>query len=128
MEIIVCGGSVTFKSAFTIKEIERAATYRPNSILLVDDEGVDFYMITGERGAVGSTGICYEAESADGSGHAVVTVPIHLKEDQSAREAVIEKYAAAIEKIERVEDQVRVSLDEINAMVSDIGRKIVVVG
>lgn len=128
MEIIVCGSAVTFKSAFTTEEIERAATYRPNSILLMDDDGVDFYMITGERGAVGSSGICYEAESADGSGRAVVTVPIHLKEGQSAKEAVIEKYAAVIEKIERVEEQVRDSLNGINTMVADIGRKIVVVG
>ena len=34
MKIIVCGNSVTFKSDLTIAEIEKAATYRPESVLL----------------------------------------------------------------------------------------------
>ena len=61
MKIIVCGNSVTFKSDLTIAEIEKAATYQPESVLLKSEDGeVDFYLTTSEQGFVSRNGILFE--------------------------------------------------------------------
>jgi len=129
MDIIVCGNAVTFKSAFSIEEIERATLYRPKSVQLLDEDGdALFYTLVGERGAVAPTGIIYEAESCDGSGRAVVTVSLITEADRPVREVVAERYASVIEKVEKIEAQMREALEEIDVMLARVGSKIVVAG
>ena len=129
MEIIVCGNAVTFKSAFTLEEINRAALYRPKSVQLLDEDGnALFYTLVSERGMVSPSGIRYEAESCDGSGRAVVTMSLVADPDRPVREVVAEKYASVIEKVEKIEDQICEALEEINIMMARAGSKIVVAG
>lgn len=129
MEIIVCGNAITFKSAFSIEELERAATYRPKAVQLIDEDGnAEFYTLACERGVVAPTGICYEAESCDGTGRAVVTVNLATEPDRPVREAVAEKYGSIIEKAERIESQIREALGEINDMMARIDFKITIAG
>nr|DAT55755.1 MAG TPA: hypothetical protein [Caudoviricetes sp.] len=129
MKIIVCGNSVTFKSDLTIAEIEKAATYRPESVLLKSEDGeVDFYLTTSERGSVSRNGILFEGESCDGTGCAVVTVPLQKKDGQTIQEAMAENYATIIEKAEQVETQVRDALVGIATLLTRMSNKISVVG
>ena len=129
MDIIVCGNALTFKSAFSIEEIDRATLYRPKSVQLLDEDGnALFYTLAGERGVVAPAGIIYEAESCDGSGRAVVTVRLDTEPDRPVRELVAEEYGSVIEKVEKVEAQVREALEEINTMLVRVGSKIVVAG
>lgn len=129
MKIIVCGNSVTFKSDLTIAEIEKAATYRPESVLLKSEDGeVDFYLTTSEQGFVSRSGILFEGESCDGTGCAVVTVPLQKKDGQTIQEVVAENYATIIEKAEQIEMQVRDTLVRIDTLLTWMSNKISVVG
>lgn len=129
MDIIVCGNALTFKSAFSIEEIDRATLYRPKSVQLLDEDGnALFYTLAGERGVVAPTGVIYETESCDGSGRAVVTVRLDAEPDRPVREVVVEEYGSVIEKVEKVEAQVREALEEIDVMLARVGSKIVVAG
>ena len=92
------------------------------------DGEVDFYLTTSERGLVSRNGILFEGESCDGTGCAVVTVPLQKKDGQTIQEAMAENYAAVIEKAEQIETQVRDALVEIADLLASMNNKISIVG
>ena len=126
-KIIIAGTTVTMQSAHTLEDLEKVANYKPDAMRLTNEAGeTQFCVLPGIFGSVEPNGIVYSDTAPDGSGEAVVSIPLPTMVDKSAKEAVAEVYGPIIANANKVEAQIEEALAEVNTMLADIKAQIVV--
>lgn len=127
--ITIAGSVVVLTSAHTKRDIEKVGAYKPDALMLKDEEkNVYFTLLTGIHGGVSATCLTYDGVAPDGSGKASLTLGLPKMEGKSAKEAVAAMYGPMIAKANQVEQQIEAALNEVNAMLADVEGQITIAG
>lgn len=126
-KIIIAGTTVTMQSAHSLEDLSKVAQYKPDAMRLTNEAGeTQFCVLPGMFGSVEDGGIVYSDTAPDGSGEAVVSIPLPTVVGKSAKEAVAETYGPIIANANKVEAQIEEALVEVNAMLAEVEAQIVV--
>lgn len=127
--ITIAGDVVVFTSAHTKSDIEKVAAYKPEALMLKDEDGFVYFTLTaGAVGAIKGDQLTYNSVAPDGSGKASLTIGLPKIEGKTAKEAVASIYGPTIAKANKVEAQIDEALTEVNAMLADVEGQITIAG
>ena len=113
--IKVAGRAATIVSAFTLEEIEKLKEYRPDALVLKDDDGnVTFKVTTSCEESISPYGVAFAADTF-GDGKACLTVVDNCGYYEKPEEFVIDAFGKALLNLNKVERQIPDALDEIEA-------------
>ena len=125
--IKIAGRSATIVSAYTLEDLEKVAKYRPDALLLKNEDGdVTFAVMPTCKGSVSEIGIGFGDETF-GDGKACVTVKPGCTCYENAEDFVLAEIGTAILNLNKVEKQIPAALDEIDAEIAAIKDAIEVV-
>lgn len=126
-KIMICGTTFTIESTHSLDDLNKVASYKPDALHLDDENGNPyFFVLPGTFGNIQSDGIIYADTAPDGSGKAVVTIPLPpCKDGQTVKSAVAAKYGPVICNANKVEKQIADALEEVNAMLASVEANIV---
>lgn len=119
-KITVSGRTATIVSNYSLEDFEKLESYRPDALLLKDEDG-DVYFKVGLscQGSVSDYGIGFNDETF-GSKKACVTVAPSCSCYDTAEEMVIGEIGSAILNLNKVERQIPAALDDIDAELEEI--------
>lgn len=125
--ITIAGSALVIRSAHSLEELEKVASYKPEALMLKDEKGnVQFTVTPGVNGSADARNLVYSETAPDGSGKACLTLGRPAGADP--KKAVAAKYGPIIAKANKIEEQVAAALNEVNAMLADVEGQIVVAG
>lgn len=127
-KIVIAGSVVVLQSAHTMKELEKVAAYKPESLTLKDKDGAMYFsVLPGSFGNIEAGNITYSETTPDGSGKACVTLPLPTGTGD-IKKIVAQAYGPAIANANKVEAQIDAALDEVNEMLTAVEAQIVFAG
>ena len=117
MKINITERAVVFTSDLTIDEIKKVAKYRPKFLNLIDPETKDLVCAIGiatkGNGSISEFGVSFAPISVNAEGKAAVTIVEEGAAD--VKQTVIDKYAATVVNVNKIEKAVKEALDSIKA-------------
>lgn len=127
MAIIKVAGNVyVIESSFTKSELETVNKYRPNLLRLFDEEKRPIFAVAyGNCAEVSAFGIQFNDETRGENPVACLTMPLP-KGAGAAKDIVLEAVGVAILRLNEVEENIAVALEEIKAEKAAIAESITV--
>ena len=102
-KIFLCGNVYTVVSDLAVEDIKDAMKYAPEALQIVDEEGeVEFGLGFGSCGSIGKYGVCFDAETNDGTGKACITEPLPAG-CKNAVDYIVDKVGPIRSKIATIE-------------------------
>lgn len=122
--IKVLGNSLTITSEIKAENIRNTEKYAPDCTKLwnpanYNEEPVVDFMVamTESIGSANNNGICFDSENTDG--YAYLTVGID-RTPETDEEAIIQKYAPMLVKLNSVERRIEAAMEEINKQIDAV--------
>lgn len=127
-KIIISGTVFTIESSHTLADLEKVANYKPDALALANEAKEKyFFVLPGAFGTVSNDGVTFADEAPDGSGKAVVTIPLPAT-GGDAKKAIAAKYGPTIVNMNKVEAQIAEALAEVDGMLASVEEQITVAG
>ena len=124
--ITIAGRTATIISNYTLEEIAKVEKYRPDALILKDEDGEPMFAVgTSCKGSINEYGISF-ADETFGNEKACVTVAPACACYDSPEEFVIEEIGSVIINLNKVEKQIPPAIDDIEAELSAIKEAITV--
>lgn len=113
--IKIAGRAATIVSIFTTEQLELVRKYRPDALVLKDEDGnVTFKVTTACEESISQYGVAFAADTF-GDGKACLTVVDNCGYYDKPEEFVIDAFGKALLNLNKVERQIPDALDEIEA-------------
>lgn len=114
--IKVTGNAVVITSALTVKQIETAAKYRPQALLLLDEDKNPVFAvgIGGGTGSITKHGAVF-SRTADAEGRATITLITAFPDDADRKEFVADLLGNAVLNLNKLEATLPAVLGEVAA-------------
>lgn len=115
--IKIVGNAAVLTSALKREEIATVHKYRPEALVLKDEEGTPYFRVgfTTGKGSVSKYGVEFDGVSHDDLKLALITLCVDCGEDEDIREIVADALGVALNNLNKVEAQVAPMLEEIAA-------------
>lgn len=113
--VTVIGECAVITSGLKLKDIETAEKYRPEALMLLDEDGEPEYAINTDAkssGSINKVGATF-SKTTDADGHPTITLQVERTE--KIKEQVVEKIGLALLKLNKIEENFGAQLDAINA-------------
>lgn len=116
-KITIAGNAAVITSSIKMEDLKTAKKYRPEALVLKggeDGKEPIFAVDVACQGSLNQYGITFDSVANDGSGNASVTIAIANKGDD-VKEAFADATGVAISNLNKVEAQLLLALEEIDA-------------
>jgi len=114
-KVFLVGSTFTMVSDLLVEDIKDAMKYAPEALQIVDEEGeVEFALGYGASGSIGKYGVCFDAETNDGSGKACITEPLPAG-CKNAIDYIVDKVGPIRSKICQIEAALPAALEAVKA-------------
>lgn len=117
-KIFLCGNVYTVVSDLLVSDIKDAMKYAPEALQIVKGEGdereIEFGIAYGPSGSIGKYGICFDAETNDGTGKACITEPLPAG-CKNAVDFIVDKVGPIRSKIALIEEGLPAALEAVKA-------------
>lgn len=114
------GKAMVVTSALKEEEIKKVAKFAPTSLQLMEDKTVKFRVMAGTSNSINNVGVCFSEKNADGYAQLTKMIDLDKKED------ITEEYGVALANLNKVEEQVKHALEEVNGVFAGVQDSIVV--
>lgn len=102
-KVVLAGQVFVVASDLTVEDIKDAMKYAPDALQLKDEEGEPIFCLSyGSYGSLNGNGVCFNAETNDGTGKACITCPIP-EGVKNAVDYIVDKVGPIRSKIIEVE-------------------------
>lgn len=122
---------MTIKSGNKLDEFKKVAEFSPKSLQKVDEDGNLLYSVqiaSSGKGTINRNGVQFSPDTGD-DGLAKVTIDLPAMENgMNVKDYVADKYGAAIEYLQMIDQQVKTSLEGIGQTRDRIRQMIDIVG
>lgn len=117
-KIKVVGDAAFITSAVSLEDLKTVRKYRPETLVLKDDEGEPVFALSvkeGGDGSVGKYGITFTKEARDENGSAQITICCDFSgNSDEVRDKVVDLYGSALINLGRIEERIADAIDDIN--------------
>ena len=128
MYIRVLQDTMVITSVVRYDDLAKLERINPEALLLVDSNNdVVFRIKVSEMASMSKYGICFNGKNSDGYAVATFDLPSGLSADEKL-EFIAESAGIALERLERIESQVLVAIDETNTNLAKIKNNIKILG
>ena len=128
MYIRVLQDTMFITSVVKYEDLVKLERLNPEALLLVDaNNDVVFRIKASEENSMSKYGICFNGKNSDGYAVATFDLPANLSADEKI-EFIAESAGLALERLEKLESQVLVAVDETDVRLTKIKNNIKVLG
>ena len=125
MKTTIVMNECVISSELTMEELKKIEKFQPEKLEVIDPEtkAVKFKVATGDRGSVGTYGITFNCETAEGK-KAAVKIPVCGETVDEKKAYIAENYGAALAQVKAMEDGLKTTFkaieDELKAIAEGI--------
>ena len=130
-QILISGDSLTIKSEVKYDDLKDLMKYAPDALSVYDEDDKEVFKVeaTDGLGSASPYGICFSGPSLDGSGKAVVTLPILGEVDaDSVEDYVFDEFGVAVDLLNELEASIPEALHDVEERKAAIRSSISIVG
>lgn len=115
-KVFLCGNVYTMVSDVSVEDLKDAMKYAPEALQILDEKGeeVEFAINFGSSGSIGKYGVCFDAETNDGTGKACITQPLPAG-CKNAVDYIVDKVGPIRSKIAQIEAGLPAALEAVKA-------------
>lgn len=115
-KINVVGNAIVLSSSIKLDDIKKAEKYRPEALVLKDDDGNEIFKVSaGRHPAANEYGITFSGSTHGDEGLATCTWVVDGGIEGDAKEKVADIYGAALIKLGKFEEFFPAALESIDA-------------
>jgi len=124
--IKIAGGAAVLVSTLKLEAIRLLERYRPNALVLREDDDVVFRVQSGNTGSVSQHGVCFATTTRNEAALAELTLSIPA-DVTDAKEFAMDKIGPALLQLNHVEAQAAAELAALNEDLTQVRDTITVV-
>lgn len=126
-KIIIAGTTVTFVSPHTLEQLRKVEKYKPNALVLRDDNGdAQFILSASHDAAITDAYAAYADSTPDENALACISMGLPNCNGKKATEVVADSYGPMIVKMNAIEAQITRALHDVDDMLRQVANDITV--
>lgn len=127
MKTTIVMNECVISSELTMEELKKIEKFQPEKLEVIDPEtkAVKFKVATGDRGSVGTYGITFNCETAEGK-KAAVKIPVCGETVDEKKAYIAENYGAALAQVKAMENGLKTTFKAIEDELKTIAEGITV--